>query len=103
MLERLLSANPSPHRWSQVLIFTEGMAHNAYPVLNGSIRRSLFFNCENARSIQHRSIMIVMIFLEWRSLEWRDRSKWSLELPDTSEIHKRRRLTPWYPVSFCER
>jgi len=27
-----------------VLIFTEGMTHNAYPVTNDSIRRSVFFN-----------------------------------------------------------
>ena len=27
-----------------VVIFSEGMTHNAYPVTNDSIRRSVFFN-----------------------------------------------------------
>eukprot|EP01051_Picozoa_sp_SAG22_P004415 SAG22_NODE_236_length_14254_cov_3.426492_2_plen_85_part_00 len=32
-----------------VLVFTEGMTHNAFPVLNNSVRRSLFFNYSPAR------------------------------------------------------
>ena len=31
-----------------VVIFSEGMTHNAYPVINETIRRSVFFNYMSA-------------------------------------------------------